>query len=49
MAKNKIFFNGKGVSIEDIVQIDESMLGNTLKYHKEISQPSDHKSFFDIR
>lgn len=31
MAKNEIIFKGKGVSIEDIVQIDESMFGKTQK------------------
>ena len=55
MAKNKIFFNGKGVSIEDITQIEESMNGKTQWYHKgkctkprwcfRISQPSEHKCF----
>ena len=51
--KDKVYFTGKDVEINKIVQIDESSFGKSNKYHRGkkfknywmfgISQPSEHK------
>ena len=55
MKKNKVVFKGTEISVQDVVQIDETSMGKAHKYHKGkytkrrwcfgISQPCEHKCF----
>ena len=52
---NKVKFNGSGVLVEDVVEIEESMMGKNQKYHRGkysprrwvfgISKKSNHKCY----